>query len=346
MDVLADGWQAASLEQFLGHGPDGHEEVELFSGAPGGGLIFGCRHMPAAGSSTAGVVICAPTHSDAGINYHREARLGRWLARAGVATQRFHYRGTGDSDRLPSPGITFQTLVDDARQAADLLRERCGVERVGFLGTRVGALVAAKAAAEVEGAPLALWQPVIDPRRYVNDSVAVDFGRGALGPATLPTGFDGPDSDLGPHGPGAPPIGGVPLSTPGARSTLVDSPLGRDLFDPSVIDNLVDAIGRRPRPVLVVQLHRRVGLAPDYRAAVGRWQARGFPVDVAYDPTEDEWWQVHQGWEPSDEVLSATSSWLSARLAPRPGDPWPGAAGMPGAPGTPGMPGADGTAGT
>lgn len=326
MGVLADGWQAASLEQFLGHGPDGHEEVELFSGAPGGGLIFGCRHMPAAGGATAGVVVCPPTHGDAGINYHREARLGRWLARAGVATQRFHYRGTGESDRLPPPGTTFASLVDDARQATELLRERCGVERIGFLGTRVGALVAARVAADLDGAPLALWQPVIDPRRYVNDSVAVDFGRGARGPATLPTGFDGPPV-AGPggapvQGSSGPAVAGAQLSSPGARSTLVDSPLGRDLFDPSVIDNLVDAVGRRPRPVLLVQLHRRVGLAPDYRAAVGRWQARAFPVDVAYDPTEDEWWQVHQGWEPSDEVLSATSSWLSARLAPRSGDAW------------------------
>lgn len=308
MSVLADGWQAASLEQFLGHGPDGHEEVELFSGAPGGGLIFGCRHMPAAGGATSGVVVCPPTLSDAGINYHREVRLGRWLARAGVATQRFHYRGTGESDRLPSPGITFRSMVDDARQAAEQLRERCGIERIGFLGTRVGALVAARVAAEVDGAPLVLWQPVIDPRRYVNDSVAVDYGRGTLGPSMLPTGFDGP--------PG-PPVAGVQLSTPGSRSTLVDTPLGRDLFDPSVIDNLVDAVGRRPRPVLLIQLHRRVGLAPDYRAAVGRWQARGFSVDVGYDPTEDDWWQVHPGWEPSDEVLTATSSWLSARLAPR-----------------------------
>ncbi|HEY8547118.1 MAG TPA: alpha/beta hydrolase, partial [Acidimicrobiales bacterium] len=324
------------MEQFLGQGPDGYEEVELFGGAPGGGLTFGCRHMPASEDVTAGVVICPPTHGDAAINYHREARLGRWLARAGVATQRFHYRGTGESDRLPPPGITFSTLVDDARQAAELLRERCGLERIGFLGTRVGALVAARAAAELDGAPLVLWQPVVDPRRYVNDSVAVDLGRGAPGPAALPAGFDGPPlgppvppgvaapagapgapgppsppgpsvptGPTGPPGapgptgvPGAPGPGGVG-STSSARSTLVDSPLGRDLFDPSVIDNLVDAVGRRPRPILLVQLHRRVGLAPDFRAAVGRWQARGFTVDIAYDPTEDEWWQVHSGWEPS-----------------------------------------------
>lgn len=306
MGVLADGWQAASLEQFLGHGPDGHEQVELFNAARGAGLLFGCRHMPAAGGATSGVVVCPPTLTDAGINYHREVRLGRWLARAGVATQRFHYRGTGDSDRLAG-GMSFASLVDDAHRAADQLRERCGIERIGFLGTRIGALVAARVASETEGAPLALWQPVIDPRQYVNDSVAVDLGRGARGVPALPTGFEGP-----------PAPGTVPGVVPGPvhRSSLVDTPLGRDLFDPSVIDNLVDVVGRRPRPILLLQLHRRVGLAPDYRAAVGRWQARGFAVDVAYDPTEDDWWQVHPGWEPSDEVLSATSSWLSARLAP------------------------------
>jgi len=304
MGVLADGWQAASLEQFLGHGPDGHEEVEFFGAGDGAGVLFGCRHMPAAGGASSGVVVCPPTLSDAAVNYHREARLGRWLARAGVATQRFHYRGTGESDRLPS-GPTFGTLVDDARRAAEILRDRCGVERVGFLGSRIGALVAAKVAADHDDAPLALWQPVVDPRRYVSDSVSVDSGRGMLG-SVLPTGFAGPP---------------VPSTGP-ASSTLVDSPLGRDLFDPSVIDNLVDALGRRPRPILLVQLHRRVGLAPDYRAAVGRWQARGFAVDVAYDPTEDDWWQVHPGWEPSDEVLSATSSWLSNRLAPATTTTW------------------------
>ena len=60
MGVLADGWQAASLEQLLGHGPDGHEEVELLRSADGSGWLFGCRHMPAAGGASSGVVICPP----------------------------------------------------------------------------------------------------------------------------------------------------------------------------------------------------------------------------------------------------------------------------------------------
>ena len=308
MGVLADGWQAASLEQLLGHGPDGHEEIELINSSDGAGVLFGCRHMPVAGGATSGVVICSPTLGDAPINYHREARVGRWLARAGVAAQRFHYRGTGHSDSIPT-GISFASLVADARRAAEVLRDSCGVERIGFLGTRVGALVAAKVAAEFDGAPLALWQPVIDPRRYVTDSVAVDSGRWSNaphGPAPLPAGFVGPPT----------PAATAPMSP------LLNMPLGRDLFDPSVIDNLVDVIHRRPRPILLLQLHRRVGLAPDYRSAAGRWQALGFSVDIAYDPTEDDWWQVHPGWEPSDEVVSVTSSWLANRLAPGTAPTW------------------------
>jgi len=270
--VVADGWQETSLAPFLGPGSDGREEIELFGGKE---LLFGCRHMPDAGAKTA-VVICPPTLTDAAINYHREARLGRWLARAGVAAQRFHYRGTGNSDGTPGT-VSFSMLVEDAHRAARLLQERCGIDRIAFLGTRIGGLVAAYTARAFEGAPLALWQPVVDPHRYVDESVAVG-------------------------------------------TSILGTPLGRDLFDSAVVDNLVDAIGVRARPLLLVQLHRRVGLASDYRSAVGRWQARGFTVEVAYDPTEDDWWNVHPGWEPSDEVLSVTALWLASRLAATRGD--------------------------
>jgi hypothetical protein len=267
MILAADGWEASSLSPFLGPGSDGHEEIELFGGAE---LLFGCRNVPAAGATT-GVLICPPTLTDAQINYHREARLGRWLARAGVAAQRFHPRGTGNSDGHPSD-MSFASLVEDAHRAADLLRERCGIDRIAFLGTRVGALVAARVAREIDDAPVALWQPVIDPRRYVDEGVAVGL-------------------------------------------SMIDTPLGRDLFDSVAVDNLVDTLGVRPRPVLLVQLHRRVGLSAEYRATVGRWQARGFSVEVAYDPTEDDWWRVHAEWAPSEEVLTGTSLWLASRLA-------------------------------
>jgi alpha/beta superfamily hydrolase len=334
MGVVADDWVAPSPEQFLGQGPEGHEEIEFFGARE---AMFGCRHMPASGTATAGVVVCSPVLTDAAVNHHREVRIGRWLARAGLAAQRFQYRGTGESDGDPSR-LSFSSLLDDARAAATHLREHCGVEQVGFLGTRVGALVASRVARDFEGAPLALWQPVVDPRRYLDDCVAVLTGHPLFDPNVVPgtsvPGRPGEDQVAGPPEPrsatSAPLAPGlaVPPSQTGAgrAAAFLGSPLGRELFDPSVIDNIVDAAGVRPRPVLLVQLHRRVGLAPEYRAAIGRWQARECTVDVAYDPTEDDWWNIHHGWSPSDEALAATASWLSSQLAevvPRPVTPLP-----------------------
>jgi dienelactone hydrolase len=261
-------WRTEATEA----GVDGYEAIELFGALDGSDLLFGCRHMPA-GRPVAGVVVCPPVLDDAALNYQREARLGRWLARSGLAVQRFHYRGTGysggDAGRLG-----FAALLSDARRAVEHLGERCGTERVGLLGTRVGGLVAARLARDVAGsAPLALWQPVVDPRRYVNEGVAA-----------------------------------------GSRDLLTTT-LGQDLFEPAVVDGLVETLGVDSRPILIMQLHRRVGLAPELRTTVGRLESRGFPVEVAYDPTEEDWWRVHPNRSPSDGALAATSSWLVSQLA-------------------------------
>jgi alpha/beta superfamily hydrolase len=331
MGVVADDWQTSSPGIFLGEGPEGHEEIEFFGA---GEAMFGCRHMPASGSASAGVVICSPVLTDAAVNHHREVRIGRWLARAGIAAQRFQYRGTGESDGDPSR-LSFSSLIEDARSAAGHMREHCGVEQVGFLGSRVGGLVAARLARDFEGAPLALWQPVVDPRRYLDDCVAVLTGHPMFDPNLVPgASHPGEAQVAGPpeprsatSAPSAPGLAGPPAPTGAGRAAaFLGSPLGRELFDPSVIDNVVDAAGVRPRPVLLVQLHRRVGLAPEYRAAVGRWQARECTVDVAYDPTEDDWWTIHDGRSPSDEVLLATAAWMASQLAevvPTPVTPLP-----------------------
>jgi pimeloyl-ACP methyl ester carboxylesterase len=122
--------------------------------------LFAALYEPPA-PARAAVVICPSILADLTHNYRREVALSRALAARGVAAARFHYRGTGNSHGEPS-AVTFETLVDDARTAAALLgsRSRC---RAAFLGTRVGALVAAAAAGD---APLVLWEPVTDGTGY------------------------------------------------------------------------------------------------------------------------------------------------------------------------------------
>lgn len=288
MGVLAGDWRSAAFPR----GQGGYEEIELFGGQS---ELFGVRHVPASaagkGSVAAGVVVCPPTWTDAEVNGERELRLARRLSsQLGVVVQRFAYRGVGDPGARSSGNSGFGSLVHDARTAIEHLVDRCGVERVGLVGTRVGALVAARVARDLPpGTPLALWQPVLDPRQYLADAAAA---AAAASPDHLPATH--------------------PTS---AVRALLDSRLGRDLFAPAVVGNLVDMLGPHPRPLLLVQLHRRVGLAPAYRDAVGRLEALDFPVDVVYDPTEEEWWQVHEAREPSDDALTATAEWLGKQFA-------------------------------
>ncbi|MGH9112212.1 MAG: hypothetical protein ACRDZN_07945 [Acidimicrobiales bacterium] len=142
------------------------EEVELFGGSES---LFGCRHLPSAPTG-AGVVICASGPFDGAVDQGRVARLGRRLAGAGVAVQRFHYRGTGWSDG-DAGALGFRRLVDDAGSALRLIRS-AGVDRLGFVGARFGALVAARLAHDLPGAPVAVWEPVVDPRRLLEHAVA------------------------------------------------------------------------------------------------------------------------------------------------------------------------------
>lgn len=147
-----DGRQAAVT------GPGGHavhEEVELFGGPD---LVFGCRHVPSDGA-LAGVVVCSPLPYGADAPQHLpDLRLGRLLARAGLVVQRFHYRGTGNSDGDPA-ALSLDTMAGDAREALEHLRHRCGVERVALVGSAAGAAVAAAVARDMPGAPVALWRP-------------------------------------------------------------------------------------------------------------------------------------------------------------------------------------------
>jgi len=90
------------------------------------------------------------------------------LVRAGCATLRFDYHGTGDS----AGDIGDQSLDDwvgDACHAIALLRASSGVSRTTLFGVGLGATIAALAAAKEPAgvATLLLWEPVIDGPQYL-----------------------------------------------------------------------------------------------------------------------------------------------------------------------------------
>lgn len=156
-------------------------EPRLFG--PDGRKLAGWLHHAAAGRCRdLGLVICNPFGYEA-LSAHRSLRhFADAAAREGVAALRFDYHGTGDSsgdDRDPG---RWRAWTDSVHHAADDLRAATGVERICLLGVRLGATIAASAAAEREYQGLAAIAPVIAGKAWLREMKALEMAMGLAGP--------------------------------------------------------------------------------------------------------------------------------------------------------------------
>lgn len=92
------------------------------------------------------------------------------LAARGFNALRFDLYGHGDSAG-EFEDATLSRWVDDTLAACDLLHARTGCRTVALGGLRLGAVIAARAAARLGAAAthVALWQPVTSGRAYALD---------------------------------------------------------------------------------------------------------------------------------------------------------------------------------
>jgi len=101
--------------------------------------------------------------------YRQEVLAARAAAALGFPVLRWHARGHGDSAGAAAD-VTRETLVADARAAADEAKRRTGATRVVWLGVRMGALIAALAGGPLSGrddaAGFILWEPVEKPAEF------------------------------------------------------------------------------------------------------------------------------------------------------------------------------------
>lgn len=131
--------------------------------------LFGALHEPASPPAQARVAVLCPPLWHEGVLAHRALRqLGVRLAGDGFWALRFDYSGTGDSAGDTQEGDVAQWLTDIAT-AVDEGKRLKSVDRVTLVGLRLGASLAALAAADrTDVERLVLWEPILDGKKYLD----------------------------------------------------------------------------------------------------------------------------------------------------------------------------------
>ena len=113
------------------------------------GGCFGWLHAPADGVAGNVAVLLCPGLRDDGLSAHSHFRqLASEIADSGYACLRFDYPGTGDSCAALVGGDLWQIWLQSIHRAADWLCVVTGCRQLIFCGLRLGATLAAAAAAQ------------------------------------------------------------------------------------------------------------------------------------------------------------------------------------------------------
>jgi alpha-beta hydrolase superfamily lysophospholipase len=130
--------------------------------------------------SQVGVVLCAPFGAEEESSHRSMLYLADCLARHRMCALRFDYPGCGDSEGDASERARLEDWVDAAAEAAEFLRQGAGCSEIGFVGLRLGAMVAGLASQRARARWLALWAPVSSGRRHARELRAIAaLGAGA-----------------------------------------------------------------------------------------------------------------------------------------------------------------------
>ncbi len=141
----------------------------------GGQKIFGVLHRPTNCTEPPPIVIVMHGFASSKHGTNRShVMLAEQLAKLGIATLRFDFRGAGDSEGTIS-SISLEDLIDDAVNVCEYVRQLEGVdtERVGIFGSSLGGAISVLAANRFpEIRSLVLWAPVASGELWVRDFLA------------------------------------------------------------------------------------------------------------------------------------------------------------------------------
>jgi pimeloyl-ACP methyl ester carboxylesterase len=238
--------------------------------------LFGWIHPAGLRQKDVGVVLCHPFGFEAMCTYRTLRHAADAFARAGHPAMRFDYDGTGDSaggDRDPH---RVRAWIESIHHAIETLKEQSGVSSVCLFGVRLGATLAANAAASRKDCHgVIAVAPVVRPKLYLRELQAVETWRGKT-----------PERDLE--------SSGFLLTEPSAAALGELALLGAE---------------KPPAPrVLVIERDERHSSASEWPA---RLTSLGVDVArVAVDGLSEMAWDPHKARVPT-QMITESVAWLS-----------------------------------
>jgi exosortase A-associated hydrolase 2 len=140
----------------------------------GTGRLFGVFHDASGPAQRLPFVFCHPFGEEKLWTHRVFVTFARALAGLGHPVLRFDYRGNGDSSGAFADS-SIATALDDLDVAIGTLKARTDSAAVGLVGLRLGATLAATAAAaRTDVSRLVLWAPIVDGGRYAQDLLRIN----------------------------------------------------------------------------------------------------------------------------------------------------------------------------
>lgn len=135
--------------------------------------LFSVIHRTVNPACTLGFVMSHPFAEEKLWTHRAFVSFARVLAARGYAVLRFDYRGCGDSEGELAHS-SLETHVADLEAGVKYLQSQVpSLQRVGLIGLRFGATIAAlaaeRASGAVAGAPLVLWDPMTDGDAWLGE---------------------------------------------------------------------------------------------------------------------------------------------------------------------------------
>jgi len=133
-----------------------------------GQKLFGILHKPAGKLHAPIVVMCHGFGGNKAGRFRYYVLLAEKLAEQGIASLRFDFRGSGDSEGNSSE-MTLKGQIEDLHKAIDFIRDDPSIDptRIGILGRSLGGAVAIKTVCQRNDIKsIALWVPLFSSQKW------------------------------------------------------------------------------------------------------------------------------------------------------------------------------------